>query len=74
MINQWKIPEKGGVGKSVPEKCKSPLTFTLKQFSLNSVLLVIVNSLNKKHVGKPISGQFCFIKNSTIIRKGRVAK
>ena len=30
MINQWKIPEKGGVGKSVPEKCKSPLTFTLK--------------------------------------------
>ena len=25
MINQWKIPEKGGVGKSVPEKCKSPL-------------------------------------------------
>ena len=33
MINQWKIPEKGGVGKSVPEKCKSPLTFTLKEES-----------------------------------------
>ena len=30
MINQWKIAENGGVGKSVPEKCKTPLTFTLK--------------------------------------------
>ena len=46
--------------------------FLFLQFSLNSVLLVIVNSLNKKHVGKPIFGQFCFIKNSTLIRKGRV--
>ena len=30
MINQWKIAENGGVGKSVPEKCKTPQSFTLK--------------------------------------------
>ncbi len=38
MINQWKIPEKGGVGKSVPEKCKSPLSFTLKDVLFENLL------------------------------------
>ena len=32
MINQWNKPEKGGVRKSVPEKCKSSQTFTLNVF------------------------------------------
>ena len=38
MINQWKIAENGGVGKSVPEKCKTPQSFTLKSKIYNKYI------------------------------------
>ena len=48
MINQWKIPEKGGVGKSVPEKCKSPLSFTLN-YNCEGLSVYLKKTFKKLH-------------------------